>query len=247
MRERYKITTPENVEFEFELAGFFSRLSAWLLDVLALIFCTILLGALVSVLAPLGQVQMAVHAALYFVLNWGYFVFFEWYWGGQSLGKRAMGLRVLSDDGVRISLLQSAVRNLFRVLDSIPIIYLIGGTAAFFSPQGKRLGDMAAGTVVVQERELPLPGAIISTRERHNTFVEDPDAARRIVTGVTLEERELLLDLALRRERLPLARRLQLFEELAEHLEEKLRLGRPAYFSAERYCLNVAAVLLRGG
>jgi hypothetical protein len=103
---------------------------------------------------------------------------------------------------------------------------------------------MAAGTVVVQERHLPLPDVVVSERERFNSFVDDPALARRVRRGLTLEQRELLLDLALRRERLPLGRRLRLFEALADHLEESLQVPRPDFFSAERYCLNLAAVVL---
>lgn len=247
MKERYQITTPENVTFDFEMAGFFSRLAAWLLDLVLILGLTVAASAAASALSVLGNVGAAVHAVLFFVINWGYFVFFEWFWGGQSLGKRALNLRVLSDDGVRITLQQSAIRNLLRVVDSLPLIYLVGGAVAFGHPQGKRLGDMAAGTVVVQERHLSLPDAVVSERERFNSFVDDPELAQRVRRGLSLEERELLVDLALRRERLPLGRRLRLFEALADHLEESLQVPRPSFFSAERYCLNLVAVVLAAG
>jgi uncharacterized RDD family membrane protein YckC len=246
VRARYEVTTPESVTFSFELAGFFSRFAAWLLDLTAILGLSVALSVGVGALAPLGEVAAAVHAIVFFVINWGYFVFLEWFWGGQSLGKRALGLRVLSDDGVRITLQQSAIRNLLRVVDSLPLVYLVGGSVAALHGQGKRLGDMAAGTLVVQERHAPVPDAVVPARERYNSFVTDPEVARRVNQRVTLEERELLLELALRRERLPLGRRLQLFERLAEHLEGSLQLPRPDFLSAERYCLQVTAVLLGG-
>ena len=245
MRDRFRVVTPENVEFDYELAGFYSRFIAWLLDVLIILAISIVIGIGVSTLAPvLGQFALALHSVLFFVVNWGYFVLLEWWLGGQSLGKKAVGLRVLSDDGVRISLMQSAVRNLFRVVDNLPLFYLVGGGVAFFSARSKRLGDMAAGTLVVRERNRPVPEAIVPQKERYNSFVTDRDVIKRVQNRLGLEEREVLISLALRREQLPLDQRLRLFENLALHLESRLKIERPEHFSAEKLCLNIAAVLV---
>jgi len=247
MQERYRIVTPENVAFEYELAGFFSRFVAWLLDVLLIVMLTVVISMAIGMISPfLGQFASALTAVSFFVVNWGYFVLLEWWLGGQSIGKKAVGLRVLSDDGVRITLLQSAVRNLFRLLDNLPLFYLLGGAVAFFSRDGKRLGDMAAGTVVVRERQRPVPDAIVPPKERYNSFIEDRDVIKRVQGRLGLEERELLLTLALRREQVPLGQRLRLFEDLASHLEQRLRVARPTHFSHEKFCLNIAAVLLQG-
>ena len=129
----------------------------------------------------------------------------------------------------------------------MPLAYLLGGGFALASRDGKRLGDMAAGTIVVQERARPTPEAIVPPGERHNSFLARKEVVVRVIGRVNLEERELLLDLALRREQLPLDKRLWLFEGLAEHFQEKLGIEKPSYFSDERYCLNIAAVLLQAG
>jgi uncharacterized RDD family membrane protein YckC len=98
---------------------------------------------------------------LQFVIEWGYFLFFELAMGGSSLGKRALGLRVLRDGGRPLGLRESLVRNALRVVDMLPANYLVGLVAMVVSPEGKRLGDIAAGTVVVRldrvarPRELP--------------------------------------------------------------------------------------------
>lgn len=247
MSERFRVVTPENVAFEYEIAGFFSRLLAWLLDLLILILLTAVLSGSLSALAPvLGGFTSTLFTVTYFLLNWGYFILMEWRWGGQSLGKRALGLRVIGDDGVRITLLQSAIRNLFRVIDNLPLLYLVGGTAAFFSPQGKRLGDMAAGTLVIQERARRLPQGLLPQDALSSALLNDREALRRIDARLGLQERELLLKLAVRREQLPLARRLVLFEDLSEHLQERLSLTRPDHLSHEAFCLQIAAVILRG-
>lgn len=245
MRETYKIVTPENVEFDFELAGFFSRFIAWFIDIIIIAclawFLSWIAGILMSASEGLGN---AVFAVLWFVVNWGYFVVLEWMLGGQSLGKKFMGLRVLSDDGVRITFLQSCVRNLFRLLDSMPLFYLVGGSFAFFSREGKRLGDMAAGTLVVKENKQRVPETIVPPSERYNSFLADRDVAGKVSSRLGIHDRELLVNLAIRRERLPLDQRLLLFEELAEHLQDRLQLEKPDYFSDEKFCLNIAAMTL---
>mgnify|MGYP002632142102 CR=1 FL=1 len=245
MTERYKIVTPENVEFDFEVAGFFSRFVAWFIDILVIAALAWLMSWLASVFMAASEgLGNAVFAMLFFVVNWGYFVVLEWLLGGQSLGKRAMGLRVLSDDGVRITFLQSCVRNLFRLLDSMPLFYLVGGSFAFFSKEGKRLGDMAAGTLVVRESKQRAPEAIVPPSERYNSFLSDREVSAKVSARLGLDDRELLVNLALRRERLPLDQRLLLFEELAEHLQDRLQMEKPDYFSDEKFCLNIAAMAL---
>jgi hypothetical protein len=85
----------------------------------------------------------------FFLVNWAYFVAFEAAWGGQTPGKRALGLRVESLDGLRPRFWQVAVRNLLRVVDALPWGYGLGLAAVFLSRRGQRLGDTVAGTVVV--------------------------------------------------------------------------------------------------
>jgi uncharacterized RDD family membrane protein YckC len=245
VRETYTITTPENVRFEFELAGFFSRFVAWLVDILVIAVAFLAVAIATATLTSVtGGFGAALGAIFYFALNWGYFVTLEWLLGGQSLGKKAVGLRVLSDDGVRISLYQAAVRNLFRVLDSLPVAYLLGGGVALVNRHGKRLGDLAAGTLVVVERSRPVPDAIVPDKERYNSFVTDQWVRSRVSSRLGLAERELLVSLALRRESLPQQQRLRLFASLAEHLQQKLGVDKPEFFSDERFCLNITAVFL---
>lgn len=247
MNQTYLVTTPEHVTFEFEVAGFFSRLLAWLMDVIVIGVLTLVASIAAQAFVVLSEAfAQTVYTILFFVISWGYFVFLEWFWGGQSLGKRAVGLRVLSDDGVRITIWQSAIRNLFRVLDSLPVLYLIGGSVALLSQGGRRLGDLAAGTIVVQEKESPMPDEVVPPKERFNSFLQEPILVQKVLARITPEERDFLVDLALRREALPLSRRLLLYERMAEHLEKNLAVPRPEFFSHERYCLNITAILLRG-
>jgi len=83
---------------------------------------------------------------------WGYYIFFEMLWNGQSPGKRWVGLRVIRTDGTPITLSESFIRNLTRFVDFLPAGYGIGILSMFLDKQSRRLGDLAAGTLVVHDR-----------------------------------------------------------------------------------------------
>ncbi|MBX7195275.1 MAG: RDD family protein [Sandaracinaceae bacterium] len=244
MREHLVIRTPENVAFEHELAALGTRAMAWSIDVVAIVGLILLTSLAVGEgLSRLGGLGMAIHFILIFLIQWGYGAVLEWLLAGRTLGKLLLGLRTVSDRGLRITLLQSAIRNLVRTVDFLPVLYGVGGVAALLDPRCRRLGDLAAGTVVVHERRTPRPSSFLPVSERHNTFASDPAvlvAARRI----TPPEREILVALCLRRDQLPLGVRHELFEELADHLSQRLHLPRPSFFSAEKFAVQLAAVVL---
>lgn len=241
------ITTPENVEFEFELAGVGIRAVAWLLDaaVLGVVLTTVLCG-LAMLTSLLGGFAEALIYISVFVIQFGYATLLEWRWRGQTIGKRIVGLRVLSSRGVPIDFTASVIRNLVRIVDSLPFFYLVGGISALAS--GRRLGDLAAETIVVREREAPKPSAVVAASERHNTFISDPSVVH-AVRRITPPERDAMISLGVRRETLPLDIRQDLFARLSQHLESRLGIRRPSFFSEEKFVLNLAAVLLaqKGG
>ena len=86
------------------------------------------------------------------IFYWGYYVFFEMLWNGQSPGKRWVGLRVIRTDGTPITLSEALIRNLVRIVDFLPATYGVGIITMFIDKQSRRLGDLAAGTLVVQDR-----------------------------------------------------------------------------------------------
>lgn len=239
----HRVVTPESVEFEFVLAGIYSRALAWLVDRLviaavyvALTICTALLvggwGELISVTAVL----------LYFVLDWGYMVLFESLWAGQTPGKRALGLRVLQEGGVRVGFEQVLLRNLARVVDGMPVLYAVGGLAALLSSRHQRLGDLLAGTVVVRERRLKAPEPVETPGDART--LPDPLLPQRVLR-LTQEERALVLESVRRSEALDLEARLRLFAPLSERLEASMALARPSHLSPENWCRWIAASLLR--
>lgn len=111
-----------------------------------------------AVFGILGEVGVGLVLILMFVGEWFYPVFFEVLWGGATPGKRALGLAVLHDDGTPVSWTASMVRNLMRAVDFLPLFYGFGIVSLLVSRDFKRLGDLAAGTVVVyREKSRPLP------------------------------------------------------------------------------------------
>jgi uncharacterized RDD family membrane protein YckC len=245
--ESYELRTPENVSFSFELGGLATRALAWLIDLMVLVGLIMLIAALSSLAGmAIGQVASAIMFILIFAVQWFYFVVLEWRMDGRTLGKRALGLRVIDERGVRITFLQAAVRNLLRVADFLPGLYLVGGVCTLLDGRGRRLGDLAAATLVVRDRSSPMPSAIVPAAERYNSFIQDPHvrtAARRIDAAL----RETMVSLALRRERLKLPVRVELFARLAQHLEATLGVAKPPFFSDEKYVLNLTAVVLGAG
>lgn len=244
MREVHAVTTPENVEFDFELAALGSRGAAWLVDGLIMAVLIVTLTFIVSMASSvLGQLANVLMLVGVFVVQWWYGAILEWAWKGQTVGKRALGLRVIQRNGLRVTFAQAVIRNLVRVVDSLPVTYLVGGVCALVDTQNRRLGDLAADTLVVVERRRPAPSAIVPAAMRYNSFVADPHvqhAARRI----SPPERDMMVSLGLRRESLPLGVRHELFEKLAAHLERQLGVTRPSALSPEKYVLNLTAVVL---
>ena len=244
MRDVYTIRTPENVSFDFELAGVASRAVAWTIDVLVMAGLLTFVLLVASVLGlVLGGVAVAMYFVVAFLIQWGYGALCEWRWAGQTVGKRVVGIRVLQLSGTRITLLQAVIRNLVRIADILPGLYLTGGSSALLDRHGRRLGDLAAGTLVVRQRRTPRPSAVVAPVERYNSFIHDP-AVIHASTRITAPEREAMVGLALRRDNLPLAVRYALFAKLSAHLEARLGLRRPDYFSEERFVLNLTAVVL---
>jgi uncharacterized RDD family membrane protein YckC len=159
MQGDYRIATPENVSFGYQIAGIASRFLAAFVD--HLVIFTVWFVLLFAAIALMGSgllpaldslwIFVILGALLFFMLS-GYFILFEMLWGGQSPGKRLVGLRVLHADGTPLTLVDSLVRNLVRWIDFLPVYYGVGLIAMFFSRESRRLGDLAAGTLVIRER-----------------------------------------------------------------------------------------------
>jgi len=158
LRQHHGVETPEHVEVRLELAGLGSRMAAALLDTF-LLFLTLLLVGLVTsnvndIGGALGGWFTAFMVLLVFALIWGYFAAFEAWNGGRTPGKQSLGIRVVMDTGQPVTTGAAVVRNLVRLLDCyFPLLPVLPGMLVMFlNKSNKRLGDMAAGTIVVRDR-----------------------------------------------------------------------------------------------
>jgi len=148
------------------LAGIGSRFIAllvdyliWLAGIIVLFFFGALILPAINVVNRISaQWAVAIVIFLVFLVNWGYFTLFEALWNGRTPGKRVARIRVIQRSGRAISLFESMARNLVRYIDQIPFpLHIVGVISMFVTRQHQRLGDLAAGTLVVRDREEEVP------------------------------------------------------------------------------------------
>jgi uncharacterized RDD family membrane protein YckC len=235
------VRTPENVFFRYELTGPVERAFAYLFD--AMLMGALLLGAAMA-LGRLGRLGLPLVFVAFFLIQWGYFLFFEWRQNGSTPGKRLFGIRVIQEAGVRCSLERLVLRNFLRVVDALPFLYGLGAVLVLLTRNGQRLGDLAAGTLLVRVPKPPPPQALAEIRTRWNSLREDAAARARIRERLAPREVELVTGLALRRDLLGKEARLDLFARTAAYLRRRLRLAGHEGLPDERLVLNVAAVVL---
>jgi len=155
VQETLRIATPEGVSLELPLAGVGSRFVALLVDTLLQGLAFVALVILMVIVDAGGFTADALIAVAVFALVFVYPVAFELGAAGRTPGKRWSSLRVVCDDGSPVTVRASALRNLVRPVDALPGMYLVGAIAIFASRSNQRLGDMAAGTIVVREPRAP--------------------------------------------------------------------------------------------
>jgi uncharacterized RDD family membrane protein YckC len=155
------IVTPEGVALTPDIAGLGSRMIATIIDTL------IQSAVIIALTIPFGVAGLfdstpflVVYLVVVFVTVWGYFPLFEGLWNGRTPGKRAQRLRVVQDSGQPLSLGPLLVRNIVRLIDFLPAYYAIGAATILLTRKSQRLGDLAAGTVVVREHAAPAPAAL---------------------------------------------------------------------------------------
>jgi uncharacterized RDD family membrane protein YckC len=232
------IDTPENVAFGYEVAGIGGRFLAAIIDTLLIIILQAIVNLTVLFIAAslLGNDWAteglfvwvaAMFGLISFLLFWGFYIIFEMIWNGQSPGKRWVGLRVLKTDGTPITLTESVVRNLVRLIDFLPAYYGLGVVTMFINDQSRRLGDLAAGTLVVYDsgtvtlaelrREEMMPG--LQFREISPATEQLP------LERLTSEEMQLVEDYL--RRRYELANRYEVAAKLVQRLHEQMALPDP--------------------
>jgi uncharacterized RDD family membrane protein YckC len=242
--ESARMVTPEAVALEFRTANLGSRILAYLIDmvvvvagILAGLFAVALLGQASDVVVP---DWVALTIVLVLLPSWwlGYFIAFEALWRGRTLGKAALGLRVVTKEGAPVRFRHAAIRGLLGLVDFL----IMGGFFAvvfiLFTRDNQRLGDLVAGTLVLRERSALAAPAPVSFAPppglEHYTATLDP-------SGVGNEEYLAVRTFLLRAPSLSPGPRSALALQLANPLATRLRPPPPAGISPELYLQCVAA------
>jgi uncharacterized RDD family membrane protein YckC len=215
----------------YDIAGVGTRLMAQMID-LAILFAIAMGGVFALSLASMVSDVVAVTAMVIFVsvLPFAYFLVQEAR-SGTTVGKRALGIRVVTDEGAPIGWRESAIRNLVRLIDFLPALYLLGGAVAIASSRSKRLGDLAAGTVTIRMSA--------DDRQRFAQATTFAEAAGQVDSGrVPAELVAILVQYRRRREELLPEVRRDLAEQLAVRLDAYH--PRPDGMSLEEFVVRAA-------
>jgi uncharacterized RDD family membrane protein YckC len=229
----YRVLTPERVSLRYEIAGIGSRGAALLVDSLVqLALAVVLVAGAMALLVVLGVMQgiaealadipdsggsvvgfliLGVVVVGLFAIFAGYFIAFEIVWNGQTPGKRMLGLRVIRENGYPMRPVDAVIRNLVRIVDSLPTAYAVGLLTMLLNSRSRRLGDFAAGTVVVHEGARA--GALLPVAETqgHGRLLSPDDAT-------------LVRDFLLRRTALDASSRSALASRLAQIIARRYAL-----------------------
>src|SRR5215469_16295564 len=177
--DKLTIETPEQVHLEFVLAGIGSRFMAVFADsiiqlilllALSMVDRLILQGGVLSDWRGAKIWVIAVVIFVYFCIIWVYYAAFEALWNGQTPGKRWAGIRVIKESGRAINAFEAITRNLVRVIDFFPVFYGVGIITMMLNSKNRRLGDFAAGTLVVHDRKTKDTNLFFETPEKKGNF-----------------------------------------------------------------------------
>lgn len=233
----HRIVTPEAVALEIDPAGAGSRMVAVLLDHLIQALVLIPLTAFVFASASPGSGSIVAFVSISFVLLWGYFPLFEGLWRGQTPGKRAQRLRVVLADGQPVTWTAVLIRNLVRLVDFLPGMYAIGTITMVLSRRAQRVGDLAAGTIVVREPAVEAPAPLLLPEERGPVAAATPSGID--VSRMTDREYGLIRAFLARRDTLDQGARFELAEQVAAAVRPRVD-GRFPPSNAERFLELVA-------
>jgi uncharacterized RDD family membrane protein YckC len=233
-RKEFVVETPEKIVLRYALASTGSRAAAWVIDgnIRVVVTWTALFVALFSAegdawtRSDMGLntgLSMAFYLIILFIVKWGYYVLFESLMRGASPGKRAMGIRAVRADGEPIDFESVVVRNLVRIVDDFPLFPLLGFLFALSTKRGQRLGDIAAGTVVVQA---PKGRPVLPEEAPIELYSAAPTALAKGKASLTEAELGVLRRFLTERSRLPESAVSSMGERLAAQAEARTGIPR---------------------
>ena len=242
------IRTPEGIEFSLLLAGPVTRFLAWSVDLLVILTASKLLNVLLGVMGIISR-DLAIAAGVlgYFIVSIGYGIAAEWYWRGQSLGKRLLRLRVMDANGLQLRFSQIVIRNLLRFVDSLPLLYMVGGLTCLVNRHAQRLGDFVANTIVVWSPRVDEPDLDQLFEGKYNSFRKYPHLEARMRQRVSPTEAQVALQALVRRDQFEPHARIRLFRRIADYFKPLVPFPQEAAdgLSDEQYIRNVVDALYR--
>jgi len=242
------LKTPEGIVFSLPLAGPVSRFLAWVVDVACIASAGEVLQKILKIVGAVSpDFAAASYAILYFAISIGYGIAFEWFWRGQTLGKRVLGLRVMDEQALKLEFSQVVVRNLLRLVDALPVLYLVGGISCVLTRRFQRLGDLVANTIVVRNPGIAQPNLDQLLDGKYNSLLEDRRLAARLRQRTSPQAASAALEALIRRDEFDPAARLDLFADLAAHFRSLVEFPPEAVeqLSDEQYVRNVVEILYR--
>jgi len=255
-KESLNIQTPEHVGFKYVLAGLGTRSTAFLLDtairglfILFIFLAMVFLARWLPELDPTGLIAslpktwlLALGFLAYGVVDLGYFLLFEALWSGQTPGKRMQKLRVIRINGQPIGWIESSIRNILRAVDMLAGFYPLGLFVMFLSSRSQRLGDYAAGTVVIVERRGNVP--MDRTRLRSTSKLNLPDLDLHLST-LEPKQYQLIRSFLQRRHDMDEQHRRELSRLLARRLMKRLGISPIPGLTDESFLEEIVGVYER--
>lgn len=242
------ITTPEGIAFPLLIAGPLTRFLAWMIDWLCILVSFAISGQIITVFHLISQdLAVAFMVFLYSFMSLAYAITTEWFWNGQTIGKRLFKLKVMDVQGLRLQFSQVAVRNILRVIDILPFTYMVGGVSSFLSKKGQRIGDIVANTIVIRASEIEQPELDQIQAGKFNSLKKYPHLCARLRQKVSPGLADLSLQALTRRNMMKPDSRINLFKEITEYLKQIVQFPQAAVegISDEQYVRNVVEVIFQ--
>ena len=243
-----KVTTPEGIVFSLNLAGPIIRFLAYGIDLVCIWAATMTISTVISVFGIISvDLASGMMILAYFLIQIGYSIMLEWFWRGQTVGKRLLKQRVMDIQGLHLQFSQIVVRNLLRFVDSLPLFYLVGGIACLTNRRVQRLGDLAANTIVIRTRAVAVPDLDPLLTDKFNSFRAYPHLTARLRQRVSPQAADIALQALMRRHGFDPSARLEIFHQIVSYFKTIVEFPQEATdgISDEQYVRNVVDVLFR--
>jgi uncharacterized RDD family membrane protein YckC len=242
------IKTPEGITFALLLAGPVARFLAWIIDLACVLVIIVPVNMGIQLIAIVSSdFALAAGIISYFLVSIGYAILCEWHYKGQTVGKRLMSVRVMDIQGLRLQFSQIVIRNLLRLIDSLPVCYLVGGLSCLLSPKSQRLGDLAANTIVIREPKILRPDLEQILPHKYNSLRDYPHLVARLRQRTSPQEANIALQALLRRDELDPPSRVELFAQIADHFKKIIAFPQEAIdgITEEQFVRNVVDALMQ--